>query len=325
MKKEIGGYIELIDYKDGYEYYEYANFNSARNAFAFYALYYDVKKVYVPYYLCDSIINVCKKHKIDFEFYGIDRKLRPVFSKKILKNELLYIVNYFGTLTNEEILFLKNKYNQILVDNVQCFYTKPLENIPTIYSCRKFFGVPDGAYLSGFDNKNQFDLPQNSAKNRMKHLLGRKNGTASQFYRDFLKNEEFISKADFERMSFESQMILKKIDHKQIIECRNDNFDFLKTKLDSLNLLEVKKNNGPFCYPLLVKGGGEELRKYLIKNYIYIPIFWPNVVDEKRFAWETFLSKNLLPIPCDQRYSLEDVRYICDKIYEYESKKQKLN
>lgn len=39
--------------------------------------------------------------------------------------------------------FLKN----LIVDNVQVFYTPPIKGLDTIYTCRKFFGVPDGAYL----------------------------------------------------------------------------------------------------------------------------------------------------------------------------------
>lgn len=36
----------------------------------------------------------------------------------------------------------------IILDNTQSFFQKPISGIDTIYSCRKYFGVPDGAYLS---------------------------------------------------------------------------------------------------------------------------------------------------------------------------------
>lgn len=39
------------------------------------------------------------------------------------------------------------KYSNLIVDNVQAFYTPPIKGLDTIYTCRKFFGVPDEAYL----------------------------------------------------------------------------------------------------------------------------------------------------------------------------------
>ena len=72
-----------------------------------------------------------------------------LYSIKTLANdEYLYVVNYYGQLTKRKVLELKHRFAQIILDNTQAFFQKPLDGIDTIYSCRKFFGVPDGAYLS---------------------------------------------------------------------------------------------------------------------------------------------------------------------------------
>ena len=43
---------------------------------------------------------------------------------------------------------IKKIYGNIIVDHTHAFFQKPLKGIDTLYSCRKFWGVSDGAYLS---------------------------------------------------------------------------------------------------------------------------------------------------------------------------------
>lgn len=317
MKKEIGGYFELESYKKGYNYYNYSDFNSARNAFLFYVINKRITKIFLPYFLCDSITNVCKRYNVSYSYYHIDERMRPILNMvNIRDDELVYIVNYFGLLTNAEIICLKKLYRNILVDNVQCFYCKAVKNVPTIYSCRKYFGVPDGAYLSYFI-KESFSLKKSSARDRMTHLIGRKEGLASDYYQKFIENELFLNNAPIEKMSMESDEILHNIDHSFVIKRRNQNFKILHQNLKSINLLEIRLNKGPFCYPLYVKDG-KALRGYLIKNFIYVPKLWPNVIYKKNWCFEADLSDNLVPIPCDQRYSTKDMERICRMVLKYE-------
>ena len=56
-----------------------------------------------------------------------------------------------------------------------------------------------------------------------------------------------------------------------------------------------------------------EIRKQLIKQKIYIPVLWPNVLDECAVAsWEYKLASDVLPLPVDQRYDLDDMEYIAE-------------
>ena len=104
------------------------------------------------------------------------------------------MVNYYGQLTNDKVVFLKKKFNRIILDNTQAFYQRPLLGIDTIYSCRKFFGVPDGAYLSSDCILNE-ELEVDISRNRMTHILGRYEGKASDYYNDFRTNDESLRMA----------------------------------------------------------------------------------------------------------------------------------
>ena len=63
-REEIGGYIEL-ELPEGTEYHNDAlKFNTGRNAFCFYLLKNNIKEIFIPNYICDSITDI-----LDNPFY----------------------------------------------------------------------------------------------------------------------------------------------------------------------------------------------------------------------------------------------------------------
>ena len=67
-------------------------------------------------------------------------------------------------------------------------------------------------------------------------------------------------------------------------------------------------------YPLLLENG-VEVRKKLLQKKIYIPTLWPDVLewcgeDETEYQ----MAKNILPLPIDQRYGVEDMEYLQEMI-----------
>lgn len=318
MKNEIGGYFEYLEYDHGYEYHEDCiALNSARNAFLYFVKTKNIKKVYIPFFLCDSIYRVCQKNNIVFECYHINKKFRPCFNKKLGKNELFYLVNYYGQISDKEIHDFQTKYPLLIVDNVQCFFKKSINDIPAIYSCRKITGVSDGGYLYS-KGIEKLALKQDDSFGRDKHLFGRKNENADKYYSDYISNEKIIDNLPLEYMSKQTKNIMRQIDNDKIIELRNKNFRCLSERLSSSNKIEVVFNDGPFAYPFYFENG-DELRKILISKKIYVPLLWPNVLDEGNEI-EKEMAKNILPLPCDQRYSTEEMAYICDIIKKYVEK-----
>ena len=147
MIKEIGGYIEFEHYH-GAEYHEKAiKLNCSRNALAYLIKLHRIKHIYIPFFLCDSVLNVCKKYGVEVSYYHIDENFIPILHQTDFSQDWLYIVNYYGQLTNEKIEEVFKTIKNIIVDNVQSFFQMPVSQVPTIYNCRKFFGVSDGAYL----------------------------------------------------------------------------------------------------------------------------------------------------------------------------------
>ena len=307
--QEIGGYLQLDDFTSNEYYKNLVSLNTARNYFVYLCKAKNISKVYLPYFLCDSVSEVCVRENICYEYYHINSDFTPIFNEKLSNNEYLYIVNYYGQLTNEQILSYQQMHQNIILDNVQAFFQKPLSGIDTIYSCRKFFGVPDGAYLST-DTKINYELAVDVSKDRMKHILGRYEGkSASDYYDDFKENDHSFIGLPLMYMSKLTHNILGAIDYEKVIEKRNENYRVLSNGLDKINELKFVKPYAPFVYPFYCENG-MFLRKKLAEKKIFIPTLWPNILDFDSCELEKDYALNILPIPVDQRYSVNEMEKI---------------
>jgi hypothetical protein len=104
--------------------------------------------------------------------------------------------------------------------------------------------------------------------------------------------------------------LLGAIDYERAARRRRRNFDFLAEALGDRNRLSAwSKAACPMIYPYLTDQPG--LRAKLISAKIFVATYWPNL-----FAWsdagefEHDLATNLLPLPIDQRYGIDDMKRI---------------
>ncbi len=198
--REIGGYFQLDQLIDKPYHENLVELNTGRNSLLYLVEAKKISKVYLPYFLCNSMSDMLGKYGINFEYYHIGKDFLPVFEEKLKEDEYLYIVNYYGQITNDEIRKFKEEYKNIILDNTQSFFQKPVLNIDTIYSCRKYFGVPDGAYLSTDVALDEI-LEEDQSSSRVKHILGRFEGQASDYYNEFNKNDDAFKELPIKRMS----------------------------------------------------------------------------------------------------------------------------
>ena len=147
--KEIGGYFQLEE-MPGEEYYpDLYRVNLGRTALLWLLKSRRCRKILLPYFLCESVVHTCQENQIETEFYHLNEKLEVLYPKEQLpEGEYLYLVNYYGQLSDPRISEYKKIFGNIIVDHTHAFFQKPLKGIDTLYSCRKFWGVSDGAYLS---------------------------------------------------------------------------------------------------------------------------------------------------------------------------------
>lgn len=320
-EKAIGGYFEL-ELPKGEEYHKGAiRLNTGRNAFEYILRAKQYKKVYLPYYTCDVMLEPIEKLDLEVEFYHIDENLLPLFDySKVKDSEVFVYTNYFGV-CDYNVDEVAQQCKNLIVDNSQAFYSKPLMGVDTFYSPRKFFGLPDGAYLYT-DTLLDDELETDVSYQRFEHLLGRIDIGTEDFYGAFKSNDDSLMNQSIKKMSKLTQRLLSSIDYKSIAEIRKQNFEYLSSELTDTNLLNIStpQSSVPLVYPYLMDRG-HELKKKLIQNKVFVATYWPNVSEWcNKDSYEFWLCSNLVNIPIDQRYEIDDMKQIVEIIKEYYGK-----
>lgn len=318
-QKAIGGYFSLeLPYNEYGEYHRDAiRLNSGRYCLEYVLRVKKYTKVYLPYYMCDAVLQPINKLGLDYQFYHIDKYFHIAEVLHPKKDEVILYCNYFG-LMDEYVKIVTDRYApNIIIDNTQAFFSRPLPEIDTFYTCRKFFGVADGAYL--YTNKEaDFDIPQDYSSSRMLFLLDRLDKSAEEAFSDYHKSEDTLDHDEIKKMSKITQFIMSSICYKSVADRRISNYIYLHDNLSSSNTLSVdlERKNVPMVYPFLSED--INLRKKIIDNKVYVASYWPNVQSWcNAESLENTLSQLLLPLPIDQRYSIDEMNFIVSVLKEF--------
>lgn len=309
--KEIGGYIELDTYRLPMLHEGAVALNCGRNALAYLLRARQIKRLWIPKFICDSVTGVCEREGIPYSLYSVGMDFRPSEEIPLRDGEWLYFVNYYSQFDNDQLAEYYKKYRQIIVDNAQSYFQPPLPHVDTIYTCRKYFGVADGAFLYT-DTPLPDEFPQDESFDRMGFLLGRYERTANEFYTDYNTNNKYFIDQPIKRMSKLTGNLLHGIDYGFVEKKRRENYTYLHERLSSIN--QIKLKDATFMYPLMVEDG-VLIRKKLQAEKIYIPTLWPTVFKlTKSYDLEYKMADNILPLPIDQRYGYEDMAYIAQEV-----------
>ena len=295
----------------GLEYHhDLVGVNSGRNALLYILKARRYRKLYIPRFLCDSVSALCCREGYEYEEYPIGEDFLPVFDRVLKSGEALYIVNFYGQISDEQMLLMKSRWGSIIFDNVQDFFRKPVAGVDTVYSCRKFFGVPDGGYAAC--DAPVLPLELDASRDRMRHILGRLELSGSAFYGEFQKNDDRFFELPLLKMSPVTRNILRGVDYDAVRNARNSNYAHLHAALGAYNGLQFTMPDGPYCYPFYCKNG-MALKQKLATEKIYVATLWPNVRVHEG-ALEKDYAENILPLPCDQRYGESEMNRIVEEI-----------
>ena len=317
--KAIGGYysLELPIVKRDYIHKDGIYLNSGRNALEYILRSIsDIKSLWIPYYTCDVVLEPLRKLNISYSFYSINDFLELADDIKLGANEYILVTNYFG-IKDAYIRDLSAKYsNRLIIDNAQAFYAMPLDGVKMIYSPRKFVGIPDGgiAYIDKGLDINDFE--QDISYNRCIHLLKRLDLGAEAGYADFRENSQLMKNQAIKRMSNLTWNMLHSIDFESVKRQRNENFKRLHEKLSVINQLHIPDMDTfacPMVYPFF--SFDLSLKKRLIENKIFVATYWPNVLEScKPSDIEYQLANQIIALPIDHRYGIEEMDYIIKMI-----------
>lgn len=309
-QKAIGGYFELELPLYPELHAEAIALNSGRFCLEYLLRCRKYNKVYVPYFTCDTAVEPIIKLSIPYEFYHIDKAYRIIDDIKLAEDEALLYTNYWG-LQNEYCEILAAKYGkQLILDYTQAFFSNPISGIDTFYSCRKYFGVPDGGYLYT-DAIADFEVEQDESYLRMDSLIKRIDLSPEAGYEDFHIVSALFHDMPIRRMSKLTKRLMQSIDYERAAQQRIDNYNTLRAAIGGR---ELKYGEVPMIFPY-ESVEGQQLRQHLIANKIFVAKYWSNV-DEwtEEDTVERWMANHILPLPIDQRYDKEDMNKIIQLI-----------
>ncbi len=305
--KAIGGYFELELSKGDAMHAEAISLNTGRNALEYIIRARNCKKLYLPLFSCKVLLQPIQRVGIAFEFYNIDSNLEAIFDfKKMQEGDIFLYINYFG-LKRNYIQILIEKCRNLVIDNAQAFFDAPFKDVDTLYSARKFFGVPDGAYLY-CKKPAPAKLEKSFSFNRFEQLLRRIDVSAEDGYASFIAAENALAELPVGQMSALTQSLLQSIDYDHVAAIRRRNYLYLHNALSRINefKIDLEHVNIPMVYPFWTFD--VNLRRKLIDHKVYVAQYWPNVLEwSKKESVEYKLASNIISLPVDQRIGIEDL------------------
>ena len=303
-RTEIGGYLELERFRGSLLHDRALALSSGRACLSYLIEQRNIRRILLPDLLCDVVEQVCSAHQVAVRRYRIGLDLRPEPDLQPGSGEWLYLVNLYGQLTEEELTAAAKRFPHLIVDNAHAYFTPALPGIDTLYTCRKFLGVSDGGFL--YTDAPARELEQDESHGRMDFVLGRFERPAGEFFAEAQRNNEVLEITP-KKMSPLTDNLLRAVDYAAVRRIRTENFNRLHEALGKWNLLSLRPTEGAYAYPLWLPDG-EKIRRRLIARKIYVPALWPNVLtDTSAGSTARSLARQILPLPCDQRYGPEEM------------------
>jgi hypothetical protein len=314
--RSIGGFLprETPGSRKGPFHAGLLELSSGRAALALVLSHVHAKRVHLPFFVCDALVDAVRSVGAEPLFHALDADLLPPPEIQPAADDMLLLIDFFGVRSARIASLAQVWQHRCVVDNTQAFFQQPVPGAWTFYSARKFFGVADGAYLAAPVPIDVMRLPQATPSGA--HLASPDLGGLAAF--EMFQQQESLIDCVPRRMSAVSHALLDRLDYRQAILRRTANARYLHARLAERNLLAEPMSSasvGPLCYPLLLEA--PVARDALGAHGLFIPTFWKEVLTRPGaadFAREQRLAAHLIPLPVDHRYGPHDMQILLDRL-----------
>ena len=263
--------------------YEIVQLNTARNCLRYIINAFNIKEIYLPFYICPTLRNAVFKETCKIKYYNIDKTFMP--KPEFPVDAYIVYPNYFG-ICSKNVKILSEKYPNLIVDNAHSFFSEPC-GIASFNSVRKFFPkIRNGAFL--YTTKT---LKESYMKDNYSYE------TADLSYSELVKNETMLDGEDIKLMSDCTKNYLKNTNLEDTKRILIEKFQKYDKKYAGMNLLkfDLEKNDVPYKYPLLLEYEKEadKIASSLEKQGITIFRYWNNMPENFE---EKIFYKNLITL-----------------------------
>lgn len=254
--------------------------NLARNCLRYIIKTYQINEIFVPYYICPTILRAIRHENCHINFYHINKNFYP--TRDFPPDSYILYPNYFG-ICAKNVISLCQKYENIIIDNAHNFYM-PDFGLASFNSLRKFFNVKDGAYLKISKNLNvKFEIDDFEYE----HF-------SHQTYEELVSNELRLNNENIKLISTITETNLGKINLEREKLARLGKFQIFHDRFKDKNELNIQltEYDVPFVYPYVThdEKEAENLQKeghLILRYWNYLPETFP----------EHDFYKYLIPLP----------------------------
>ena len=242
--------------------------NTARNALRLLIRAYNIKELFIPYYICHVVREAILKEDCKIKFYHIDDNFFPDNDaiKNFKKDSFILYPNYFG-ICAKNVYALSSDYENVIIDNAHAFFMNQNVGLASFVSLRKFFNVPDGSILYTKEKLN-YDLEIDEDRK------------VPQNENEFLLNESLLNTLYIKLISNQTSTNFDTINLNNEKERRLEKFNELHSKLNKSNYLKITltKDDIPYIYPYLINEKDEfNITNKNILNDYNVLRFWNNL------------------------------------------------
>jgi len=312
--KTIGGFYELLLPKKSFDYHQNAlALSTGRACLRIILQNLKISKCYVPNYTCNVVLDQFNLERIPYELYNINENMEPINLPNITTNEYFYYINYFGIKSNIINKLYGIYGDRLIVDNTHAFFKKKQFDCWSYTSARKFFGVPDGAFLYG---PKKIEIEAERFINfSIEHNIEKHKKNQEFAFKKFQEYERNMT-SEVYRISLFSEKILSLVDVECVVAKRRENFKVINNLLGAQNtfqLSDISDNDVPFAYPFLPSVTPPQ--KPLCNRNIFIPTLWADPLERDiTTIAERKLAEDLMPLPIDDRYVSSDMEFMAEQI-----------
>jgi len=283
-------------------------------------------QVWMPSYLCCSMLDAVDKNSTKLQFFPIGSDLAVAsldWLDLLVPGSLVVLIDYFGFPCDAQLVqevqrrgaFVLEDASQALLSTHVGLYSDFV-----VYSPRKIVGVPDGGilqYKRGHLPKAVKLLPPPYEwwLKALEACIARREfdkfGGERQWYELFREIEATYPLGPFRMSELSEVLLLTAFDYPAIAQARRENFLILADKLGEYGIFKTLDDQTvPLGFPITLPNR-DVVRQTLFEHGIYPPVHWmigeciPDIfVDSHK------LSRHITTIPCDQRLREQDMLQI---------------
>lgn len=307
----------------------------------------------LPSYLCDSMLQPFREKQLPLSFYWVTDRLRIDTAGLLalvrdVRPAGIVFVNYFGFPVSEaetHCLREAGKTCWIIEDCVQGSLIEEASPVVghtghfVVSSFRKILRTPDGGLLVNRSGRTLPSLQPADEEFVRKRWLAkclrhewmrrgvRTPGLESLYLRLFAEAEAVAQGSIVPRaMSMVSRRLLARTDLSVVRGRRRDNFLFLLEAFRRNRILEqigkplfreLPEGVSPLAFPItLPTERRDPMASALVRERVFCPVHWrlPACVQGKGFSGSEDLSRRILSLPIDQRYTRQDMQVVIERL-----------